>query len=132
MGRTASNRIAGRLGTDAIGPRSVADRAAALVGFTMNYKFYRVESFEITGPYQLSLTFDDGSSQTIDFTPVLVGEMFGPLRDLDFFNQVRLDKEVHTLAWPNGADFNPAMLHDWNSNLDKMAASVARWEPVAA
>jgi hypothetical protein len=29
------------------------------------------------------------------------------------FNQVRIDPEVHTLVWPNGADFDPAMLHDW-------------------
>ena len=98
----------------------------------MDYKFYRVESFEVTGPYQLLISFDDGSLQTIDFTPVLAGEMYAPLRDLSFFNQVRLDREVHNLVWPNGADFNPAMLHDWNSNVAEIAASVANWESVPA
>ena len=27
--------------------------------------------------------------------------------------QVRLDPEVHTVVWPTGADFDPAILHDW-------------------
>lgn len=44
---------------------------------------------------------------------MLYGRIFGPLRDLNLFNQVRLDPEVHTLVWPNDADFDPANLHNW-------------------
>lgn len=44
---------------------------------------------------------------------MLNGELYGPLRDLDLFNQVHVDPEVNTLVWPNGADFDPATLHDW-------------------
>ncbi len=43
----------------------------------------------------------------------LRGELFGPLKDLDVFNQVALSPEGYTLLWPNGADFDPATLHDW-------------------
>lgn len=25
----------------------------------------------------------------------------------------QIDPEVHTLVWPNGADCDPAILHDW-------------------
>src|SRR5439155_20151456 len=57
--------------------------------------------------------FDDHTEQTINFEPVLGGELLRPLRNLDLFNQVKLDQEVHTLVWPNGADFDPATLHDW-------------------
>lgn len=63
--------------------------------------------------YTLRVRFDDGSEQTIDFRPILAGEMYGPLRDPEVFKQVRIDPEVHTLVWPNGADFDPATLHDW-------------------
>ena len=93
----------------------------------MEHAFYRVLSFKIEAPYTLRVGFDDGTEQVIDFQPVLAGELFGPLRDLEVFNQVRIDPEVHTLAWPNGADFDPATLHDWPQYQDDMARSAARW-----
>jgi hypothetical protein len=49
----------------------------------------------------------------IDLEPILAGELYGPLRDLEVFNQVQIDAEARTLVWPNGADFDPATLHDW-------------------
>jgi hypothetical protein len=55
----------------------------------------------------------------IDFEPVLHGELYAPLRDPDFFARVALDPEAGTLVWPNGADFDPATLHDWPSLSDR-------------
>ena len=82
----------------------------------MNHPIYRVNAFEIVAPYTLKVVFDDQTTQIIDFQPMLAGEMYEPLRDLAIFNQVALDLEVHTLVWPNGADFDPATLHDWSRN----------------
>jgi hypothetical protein len=48
----------------------------------MEHPIYRVTKFEIVGAYKLSVHFDDGVSQTINFEPVLFGEMYGPLREL--------------------------------------------------
>ncbi len=73
----------------------------------MQHLICRVCSLRIVDDYILSLTFDDETEQTIDFQPVLAGELLGPLRDLALFNQVQIDQEVHTLVWPNGADFDP-------------------------
>ena len=64
----------------------------------------------------------DNIWQMIDFQPILAGAMYGPLRDLSLFNQVRIDPEVHTLVWPNGADFDPATLHDWPGYAAELAA----------
>ena len=75
---------------------------------------YRVESFQIISPYTLTIGFDDGTKQVINFEPVLTGELFGPLRDPETFGQVRLDPEINTIVWPTGADFDPATLHDWS------------------
>jgi len=59
------------------------------------------------------VVFDDGLVRRINFLPVLEGALFGPLKDLAVFNGVKLDPEGYTLVWPNGADFDPATLHDW-------------------
>jgi hypothetical protein len=96
----------------------------------MNHRIYGVESFEITSPYTLKVRFDDGMERTIDFQPVLAGEIYGPLRNLSLFNQVRIDEEVKTLIWPNGADFDPATLHDWPEQIEAMKAAAQKWEAV--
>lgn len=98
----------------------------------MSHPIYRVLGFEIVAPYALRVHFDDDTEQTIDFRPTLAGELFGPLRDLALFNQVRIDPEVHTLVWPNGADFDPATLHDWPRYDQAFRELARRWEPVRA
>jgi len=93
----------------------------------MAHPIYRVRSFKIEAPYTLRIQFDDGAEQVVNFQPVLAGELFSPLRDLDFFNQVKIDPEVHTLVWPNGADFDPATLHDWPEHADAIASRARQW-----
>ena len=100
------------------------------MGGAMNHPVYRVRSFEIVSPYTLRLRFDDGTEQTVDFRPVLAGELYGPLRRAELFNQVRIDPEVETLVWPNGADFDPATLHDWPVHEKALRGLAKRWEQV--
>lgn len=94
----------------------------------MNHPIHRVVAFEFAGPYTLRVRFEDGAEQTIDFAPVLGGELLGPLRDPALFQQVRIDPEAHTLVWPNGADFDPADLHDWPNCAAEFAARAKRWQ----
>ena len=91
------------------------------------HPIHRVTSFERVGPHALRLEFADGSQQTIDFRPVLAGEVYGPLQDPGLFGQVQIDSEVHTLVWPNGADFDPATLHDWPEVVDELVARTRSW-----
>jgi hypothetical protein len=98
----------------------------------MFHPIYRVRSFQISAPYTLQVQFDDGTEQTIDFKPILAGPLFGPLSDLSVFNRVRLDPEVHTLVWPNGADFDPATLHDWPDPMKELMKRAAQWDIVTA
>ena len=98
----------------------------------MSHPIYRVRSFEIVARYTLRVRFDDNTEQTIGFRPVLAGEMYGPLRNLELFNQVRIDPEVETLVWPNGADFDPATLHEWPANEQAFRELARRWEAVEA
>jgi len=96
------------------------------------HEIHQVRSFEVIGPYTLNVKFEDDTEQVINFEPILGGELFGPLRDLALFNQVRLDSEVQTLVWPNGADFDPATLHDWPQVVEALIAQTKEWESVAA
>lgn len=93
----------------------------------MFHEIYIVSDFEIVAPYTLRIKFNDNSVRVINFLPMLRGELYGPLRDPDFFNQVRLDIEAGTLVWPNEADFDPATLHDWDKVGDAMIAMAQSW-----
>ena len=93
----------------------------------MSHPIHRVRRVEVVGPYALRVEFDDGTSQTIELEPVLAGTLYGPLRDPAVFRQVRIDPEVHTLVWPNGADFDPATLHDWPTYREAFARRAREW-----
>ncbi|MFZ1935689.1 MAG: DUF2442 domain-containing protein [Thermoguttaceae bacterium] len=94
----------------------------------MTHPIHRVVAFQIVGPYAIHVRFENGLERTIDFAPVLAGELFGPLRDKLFFARVQLDAEAHTLVWPNGADFDPATLHDWPQYAEAFAVRARQWE----
>jgi Protein of unknown function (DUF2442) len=98
----------------------------------MGHPIYRVTGFAILAPYTLRIHFDDGAEQTVNFQPVLAGELYAPLNDLKFFNRVRVDPEVRTLVWPNGADFDPATLHDWPLHVQDLIERAKRWQAVQA
>jgi hypothetical protein len=97
----------------------------------MSHPIHRVRSFVIVRPYTLRVNFDDESEQTIDFEPILAGDLYRPLRDLTLFNQVKIDPDVRTLVWPNGADFDPATLHDWAAHVEELKARARQWELTA-
>jgi len=97
----------------------------------MSHAIHRVTRFEIVAPHILNVFFNDETQQRIDFRPVLKGVLFGPLQDLSFFNAVVVDHEAGTLTWPNGADFDPATLHDWPNVCGELAARAGDWTDVA-
>ena len=94
----------------------------------MAHSIYRVTSVNLVADYTLNVKFDDQTEQTINFQPILAGELYGPLKEISLFNQVIIDPEVHTLVWPNGADFDPAILHDWPQHSETLTRHITRWE----
>ena len=93
----------------------------------MEHRTFRVIGVTLVQHFTLRIRFDDDTEQTIDFTPVLEGEVYGPLRDEKMFQQVEIDPEIHTLVWPNGADFDPETLHDWLQYAASMRSMAKRW-----
>jgi hypothetical protein len=48
----------------------------------------------------------------IDLEPFLRGPIFEPLKhDLDLFRSVKVDAELGTIVWDNGADIDPDVLY---------------------
>ena len=71
-----------------------------------------VREVQYRGGYRLWLQFTDGTDGVVDLAAHLVGPVFQPLLDPAVFAAVRVDPEIRTIAWPNGADFAPEFLHE--------------------
>ena len=98
-----------------------------ICGVSVDHKLYEVVSFKIVRPYKLAIQFNDGLSQVVDLDGVLEGELYGPLKDPALFRRVRLDPDLGNLVWPNGADFDPEILHDWPERRKAMIEAAAEW-----
>lgn len=96
----------------------------------MAHTLFRVVDFKIVDNYTLEIFFNDDTKRIINFEPVLCGEVFAPLRNLGLFNQVELNLEARTLVWPNGADFDPETLHNWDD--EAMAELGQYWATFAS
>jgi hypothetical protein len=62
--------------------------------------------------YKLLLTFEDGTTRLVDLANELEGEIFEPLKDIHYFKTVRVDPELDTIVWDNGADMSPDFLYE--------------------
>lgn len=97
----------------------------------MYHEHHIIKSFRKAALYTLDIIFEDNTCKTINFLPVLKGEMFGPLKDPEYFDKVMLDTEVKTIVWPNGADFDPAILYNWDRHIDELAQRATQWNTSA-
>ena len=62
--------------------------------------------------YRLKLRFDDGVEGVVDVSSrVPFDGVFAPLVDPEYFSQVRVNPELGTVVWPNGADLDPIVLY---------------------
>lgn len=71
-----------------------------------------VRSVTVLEDFQVRLEFDDGVQKVVDLAPLLRGPIFEPLRqNPDLFRAVRVDEELGTIVWDNGADIDPDVLY---------------------
>jgi hypothetical protein len=62
--------------------------------------------------FQVLLEFNTGERKVVDLEALLHGPIFEPIRrDPELFRAVRVDEELGTLVWPNGADLDPDVLY---------------------
>jgi hypothetical protein len=94
----------------------------------MAHHFIKIITAEYLNGYVLKITFEDKSTKIIDFKPVLHGELYSPLLNLEFFKRHYIDLETGTLNWPNGADFDPSMIYEWENAVDELAQRLLHYE----
>ena len=62
--------------------------------------------------HRLYVRFADGVAGEVDLDGFVRWEgVFAPLRDPVRFAEVRVDAELGTVVWPNGADLDPDVLY---------------------
>lgn len=71
--------------------------------------------------YKLRLKFNDGTVKDVDLTNELYGDIFEPLKNSEFFKQVRINPDTNTIEWENGADFAPEFLYEIGEEVRKSA-----------
>jgi hypothetical protein len=75
-------------------------------------KLVDVIGAEVLGDHRLRLTFADGLVGDVSFTERKWRGVFEPLADPAYFAQVRVDPDIGTVVWPNGADMAPDTLYE--------------------
>jgi hypothetical protein len=62
--------------------------------------------------YKVELWFADGLHAIVDLESELYGRMFEPLKDIEYFKQVKFSDDLGTIFWPNEADIAPETLYE--------------------
>lgn len=72
--------------------------------------FIEVLKAEHISGYRIKLWFNNNVVKEIDLANSLNGEIFMPLRDINYFKNFSI--KFNTIEWENGADFAPEYLYE--------------------
>jgi len=64
------------------------------------------------GGHRLKIGFENDEVRVVDLAAHLDGPVFEPLKDESYFRQFRVNEDIDTVVWPNGADFSPDFLYE--------------------
>lgn len=71
-----------------------------------------IVSVRVLDQFCLEIGFEDGVIGTVDVAQLISFQgVFAPLADRHFFEQVRVNSDIGSIAWPNGADLDPDVLY---------------------
>ena len=72
--------------------------------------FLEVIKAEYLSGYRIKLWFNNHVVKVVDLTNSLNGEVFLPLKDIDYFKRFAI--KFNTIEWENGADLAPEYLYE--------------------
>ncbi len=71
-----------------------------------------VKNAKYVRDHVIEITFGDHSKFLVDLYGHLQGEIFKPLKESTYFSKFRVDPDLDTIIWENGADFAPEFLYE--------------------
>jgi len=74
--------------------------------------FLHIREAKYVGDYRIQLRFNDGAEGIVGLSDCLDGEIFKPLKDREKFKAFRVDPDIETVVWDNGADMAPEFLYE--------------------
>ena len=69
--------------------------------------FLHVTSATPVDGFRVRVRFENGREGVADLTEALIGPMLEPLKDPEKLRTLRIDEELRTIVWPNGAGLAP-------------------------
>lgn len=72
--------------------------------------------------YKLELEFENGVIKVVDFEEDLKqhsGPVIDPLKEIEYFKRVRVNKEAGTVEWESGYDCCPSFLYETGVEIKK-------------
>lgn len=73
--------------------------------------FLHIKKIKYPGEYRVKVTFNNGRTGIADLSSALASGVFEPLKKNSEFAKLRLDDELETIVWPNGADLAPEYVY---------------------
>ena len=74
-------------------------------------KLPEVKKAEYLKDYKIFIVFDNNKKGEVDLKDRLWGEVFEPLKNKEYFKKFKVNEDLGTIAWPNGADIAPEALY---------------------
>ena len=73
--------------------------------------FLHVTNAKYIEDYKVEVSFNNGRKGVANLIGALNGPMFKPLKRKAVFSSLKLDEELETIVWPNGADLAPEYIY---------------------
>jgi len=73
--------------------------------------FLFIEEAKYLNDYKVELKFTNNKIGIADLKDELYGTIFEPLKDKKLFSTLKVDKDLDTIVWDNGADLAPEFLY---------------------
>ena len=73
--------------------------------------FLFIEEAKYLNDYKVELKFTNNKIGVVDLKDELYGTVFEPLKDKKLFSTLKVDKDLDTIVWDNGADLAPEFLY---------------------